>query len=162
MTDPKRTRAESYKETLDRGDDVTQAEEVALILAEESLTAKELAERVSFGGTGDTEKRVDARLDYLLRRGLVYRDGTRVNESTGREAVINHLSPTGEQWLAGEIPTPERNPSLQSLREDVVDAARMYLRGEIDRDVLHLYVDTYDTERARRQDWTPPEEADDD
>ena len=150
MSRTPRTSREAYRRVVEAGEDVALRRKVAAALGMEPRTTNEL-------GSVFPEHSANAirpRVNELLRMRCVRRDGTRTNPS-GHEAYVNHLTQLGERYVRGEV-NPDVEPPLSEHRRRVVYFARLYLRGETDRDMLRLALDRHDSVKQRMEpDWDP-------
>ena len=145
------TTTDAYKRVKESGEDVSLREKVAASIADEPATTSELSDRFPEHSSNALRPRVDE----LLRMGCIERSGTRTNPS-GHEAVLHHLTNTGERYLRGEV-DPDPGPTLSELKTEVVDAARAVVHEDAPIDALKTVVQNHDAEKlAREPDWTLP------
>lgn len=143
MSDTPTTKADAYKEVLDAGEDVSLRKKVAAHLSKAPMTTDEITKKFPDRGKNSIRPRVNE----LLRMGCVRREGTRTNPS-GNKAFVHHITSKGERYLRGEV-DPEPTPPLSTIQGKVVDAARDYVRGDIDADVLEGIVAYHDRVKRR-------------
>lgn len=144
MSVPK-TKADAYKDILERGEDVSLRKQVAAHLAIAPMTTDEITRKFAERGKNSIRPRVNE----LIRMDCVERRGTRENPS-GHSAYVHHLTPTGAAYLRGNI-DPEPDPPLSQAKANVVDATRDYLNGKIGKAVLSGVVEYHDS-LARKLD----------
>lgn len=150
MADTSETAKEAYRKIKDEGLDVSLRRRVAAELVESPLTNHELADLIEDHSGNSLQPRVNE----LVRMGCVERDGKRTNPS-GHEAFVNHLTPTGERYVAGEI-DPEPSPPLSELKRNVVDTTRDFLLGDAEEgDVRMALMAHDDMKRQLNPDWEP-------
>ena len=144
------TRRSAYRDVRESGEDVTLRRQVANALSAEPMTTHELAQQFDTHG----KNAIRPRVNELIRMGCVRRDGTRTNPS-GHEAYVNRLTALGRDYARG-ADDPEPDPPVAEHRRKVVDAARAYLRGDCDRDILALAVERHDSAKRRVDpEWSP-------
>ena len=145
------TKTDAYKRVKESGEDVSLRKKVAASIADDPATTSELSDRFPEHSSNALRPRVDE----LLRMRCIERSGTRTNPS-GHEAVLHHLTNTGERYLRGEV-DPDPGPTLSELKTEVVDAARAVVHDDAPIDALETVVQNHDAEKlARDPDWTPP------
>lgn len=143
MNETPDTTLDAYQRVLDAGDDVTLRRRVAAALMDSPMTTSQLDRRFD-----DTSlNAIRPRVNELLRRGCIKRDGKRTNPS-GNDAYVHRVTPIGEAYVRGEA-DPEPEPTVTDHRKKVVDVTREYLRGNASRDVLHIAVESHDNAKRR-------------
>lgn len=142
------TKIDAYQDILDSGEADTKRRAVAAALAKRPMTNHELSEELPL-----SKNTIRPRVNELLRMDCVERDGTRANPS-GHRAAVHHLTETGERYVRGEA-DPEPDPPLAEIRRKAVDAARDYLRGDIDEFDLKAVVAHHDRVKRRLEpEWS--------
>lgn len=144
------TSIDAFRAIREAGEDVNLRLRLLALTAIEPRTSKELEMQVD-----NPVNTVTARMNELIRRGLVVRRKKRENPS-GHDAYVNEVTDLGRRVLRGEVPEPDPDPSITDRQRKVVEIARRYLNGEVDRDFLQLAVERHDeTQRALDPGWEP-------
>jgi len=144
------TSHDSFRAIRDSGDDAVLKKRVCAAIALSPSTTKETKQAL-----GDTSlNAVRPRINELIRMGCIRREGKRENPS-GMDAYIHHVTPTGKQYLAGDV-DPEQAPPLSKLQRNVVDVARAFCAGDVSQEALADAVGEHDTiKKQRNPEWTP-------
>lgn len=137
------TSTQAYQQVRQTNQDTSLRQRVAQTLRDEPLTTNELVNRIP----EHSANAIRPRVNELIRMGCVKRKGKRTNPS-GHAAYVNHLTTAGERYLAGDI-DPDPGPSPAQLKTQTIEAARRYLKGEIDRSAVALKLMQYDEMRRR-------------
>ena len=141
------TQRDAYKRYSDSGEKLTMRRKVAIELmqADNGLTGEEAAQL--FPESKATS--VQPRLTYLVRAGGARRQGRRKNEASGEPAMVHYITEKGEKFARGEVSLPEEPPKMIDRKNKVVDIARKYCRGDVDKAMLELAVDLLEDHEER-------------
>lgn len=145
-----KTSRDAYEAVVESGEDVILRRRVAAVLAGDPKTTHEIIQKID----GKKANTIRPRVTELIRMGCVKRLGTRENPS-GHEAYVNHLTPLGEKYALGDAdPTPR--PTTATLKAEVVDTARAFLRGNATERELRVAVMKHDdAKRDMDPEWEP-------
>jgi len=144
------TKAESYRQTVEEGEDVSLRRRVAGAIAGEPRTTHELTEEFE----DRSANAIRPRVNELIRMGCVDRTDTRENPS-GHEAYVHEITEAGLEYLDREI-DPDPGPPISELKTQVLDRAREYVNGVTTKDRLEQAVEAHDAVRKHREPgWEP-------
>lgn len=143
MTDTPKTKLKAFEQIRESNEDDSLRKQVARKLVDEPMTVHEITQ--SFEER--SKNAIRPRVIELLRMDCIRREGTRTNPS-GNEAAVHHLTDTGWRYVQGKV-DPEPDPPVSQLKSEVVEAAREFLREEIDRTELAVAVERVDAMKAK-------------
>jgi len=144
------TKAESYKQTVEEGTDVSLRRKVAGAIAGRPRTTHELTQEFE----DRSANAIRPRVNELIRMGCVDRTDTRENPS-GHEANVLEITATGLEYLDREI-DPDPGPPMSELKTRVLDRARELVQGEIMEEELEQAVRAHDAVKKHREPgWEP-------
>lgn len=146
------TSVRAYQEILDAGRDDNDQRYIAALIAQadDGLINEEIAKR-----SGIPRRTVNPRVNELLRKGVVERDGTERETDSGGSGKVHYLTKTGERFIRGEV-DPEEVEPVSKQRRRVLDIARKYVNGDVDEDILQIAIERHDDlKRRQNPDWEP-------